>query len=111
MGASVGELEPRQIERWRVEIAEALAARLAYPPFFAFRAGRELVRPLDRAKRDELDQFVRSINFSPLERLDVSSTEVRRFLEQLLLRYIEVNPALQRPWVVRRQSSLRTSVP
>jgi hypothetical protein len=111
MGASVGDLEQRQIERWRAEIAEVLAAELAYPPFFDFRAGRELVRPIDRAKREEIEDFVRSISFSTLDHTDSGSAEVRRFLEQLLSRFLDVNPALRHPWVMRRLPSLRARVP
>jgi hypothetical protein len=107
----VGDLDPRKLEQWRAEIAELLAAQLAYPPHFDFRAGHELARPLDRAKREEIEQFVRSINFAPLERTDVSSPEVRRFLEQLLRRYVDVNPSLRHHHSARRLPSLRGRVP
>ncbi|HZC78586.1 MAG TPA: hypothetical protein VE258_12620, partial [Ktedonobacterales bacterium] len=66
---------------------------------------------LDRAKRDELEQFVRSAHFESIERADITSPDVRRFIEQLLLRYIEVNPALARPQTVRRLPQMRTRVP
>ena len=107
----VGDLEPRKLEHWRAEIAELLAAQLAYPPHFDFRAGHELARPLDRAKREEIEQFVRSVNFAPLERTDVSSPEVRRFLEQILRRYVDVNPSLRHRHSARRLPSLRGRVP
>lgn len=111
MGPRVGDLEPRQLERWRGQIVEAMGAHLAYPPFYDYRSGREVVRPLDRAKRDELDQFVRSANFSPLEASDPTSPEVRRFLERLLLRYIDVNPATRGVALARRGVALRARVP
>jgi hypothetical protein len=107
----VGDLEPRKLEQWRAEIGELLAAQLAYPPYFDYRAGHELVRPLDRAKREEIEQFVRSVNFASLERTDASSPEVRRFLEQLLRRYVDVNPSLRHQHSARRIPSLRERVP
>ena len=107
----VGDLEPRKLEQWRTEIAETLAAQLSYPPYFDHRAGREVVRPVDRAKRDEIEQFVHSVNFSPLDRTDVTSPEVRRFLEQLLRRYVDVNPHLHRSRSARRLPSLRGRTP
>jgi hypothetical protein len=111
MGISVGSLEQRVLERLRAELAETLAAHLAYPPFFNYRSGEATCRPLDRAKRDELDQFVRSAHFESIERADITSPDVRRFIEQLLLRYIEVNPALARPQTMRRLPRMRTRVP
>lgn len=111
MGPRVGDLEPRQLERLRGQIVGAIGAHLAYPPFYEYRSGREVVRPLDRAKRDELDQFVRSANFSPLEASDPTSPEVRRFLERLLLRYVDVNPAMRGVAMARRGVALRARVP
>lgn len=111
MGPRVGDLDPRQVERWRAVIAEVLGARLAYPPFYDYRAGRETVRPLDRAKREELQQFVRSANFSSLDASDVNSPDVRRFLERLMLRYLEVNPLLRGAASARRTAALRSRVP
>ncbi len=107
----VGELEPRKLELLRAEIAETLAVRFAYPPYFDHRAGKEIVRPLDRVKREEIEQFVGSINFAQVEHTDVSSPEVRRFLEQVLRRYLDVNPDLHRPHTTRRLPSLRGRIP
>src|SRR5260370_32380082 len=111
MGISIGSLERRVLERLRAELTETLAAPLAYPPFFNYRSGQATCRPLDRAKRDELEQYVRSIQFASVERADISSPDVRRFIEQLLLRYIEVNPALTRPQTSRRLPQVRARVP
>lgn len=111
MGVSVGDLEQRQLERLRVELGEVLAAHVAYPPFFNYRTSQSMVRPLDRAKRDEIDQYLRSVNFTPIERVDVTSPEVRRFLERLILRYTEVNLELSRPRLYRRLPELRSRAP
>jgi hypothetical protein len=108
MGISIGDLRPAQMERLRGEIAEVLTAHYAYPAFFDFRAGYSAMRPVDRAKREEVDHFLRSVNFSALERTDITSPELRRFLERLLLRYIEVNPSLRGQRLSRRLPALRT---
>ena len=87
-------VEPRHIERLRVEIVEAISAALAYPPFFDFRTGKLRSRPIDRAKVAEIEQFIGSANFAPIERASPSSPDTRRFIERLVLRYLEVNPSL-----------------
>nr|MBF6590500.1 hypothetical protein [Ktedonobacterales bacterium] len=50
-------------------------------------------------------------NFTPLDRADVRSPDVRRFFERLLLRFIEVNPVLTRPQFARRLPEARSAVP
>lgn len=111
MAVSVGELDQRQMERLRVEIVEAIASAFAYPAFFDFRRGQAVARPIDRSKQTEIEQFLASVNFAPLDRIDVTSLEVRRFLEHLLLRYLEVNPLLQGLRIRRRLPELRARVP
>jgi len=111
MGVCVGDLEQRQMEHLRVELGEVLAAHVAFPPFFNYRAAQSMVRPLDRTKRDEIDQYLRSVNFTPIERAEVTSPEVRRFLERLILRFIEVNPSLSKPRLQRRLPELRSRAP
>ena len=107
MAVSVRTLEQRQIERLRAELGEVIAASFAYPPFFDFRANRLAARPVDRAKRDEIALFLNSFNFEPLMQTDVNSPEVRRFVERLLVRYLEVNEAFTRPRHKRLLPGLR----
>lgn len=111
MAVSVGGLDQHQMERLRVEMVEAIAAAFAYPSFFDFRRGQVVARPIDRVKQEEVEQFVASANLAPLDRVDVTSPEVRRFLEQLLLRYLSVNPQLQGLRIKRRLPELRARVP
>lgn len=111
MGATFGDLEPRHMDRLRIELGEALAANVAYPSYFDYTIGRSRTRPVDRAKREEIDHYLRSVNFEPLARVDLTSPELRRFFERLLLRYIEVNPALTQPRLARRLPEMRTRVP
>jgi hypothetical protein len=111
MGVIVGDLDPRQIERLRGELLLLLVLECAYPPFFDYQSGRRRQRPPDRATIDETRQFLSSANFAPLQQADVTSPEVRRFLERLILRYIEVNPHLHGLRAKRRVPELRARVP
>lgn len=99
------------MDRLRASLAEVLAANVAYPPFFDYQRGKPRTRPADRAKRDEIDSYLRSVNFEPLRHLELTSPEIRRFLERLMVRYIEVNPALAQPRLARRLPELRSRVP
>jgi hypothetical protein len=111
MGVSLGTLDRAQIERWRAALSDAIATSFAYPPFFDYAARTATMRPVDRAKRTEIEEFVRSANLEHIERMDVSSPEVRRFIERLFLRYLEVNPALAQARLQRRLPQLRSHVP
>ncbi|HEX9036317.1 MAG TPA: hypothetical protein VF808_04940 [Ktedonobacterales bacterium] len=109
MATRVGDaVEPRHIERLRLEIVEAIAAALAYPPFFDFRTGELRSRPIDRAKVAEIEQFIGSANFDAIARSSPSAPDSRRFLERLAQRYLEVNPALATPSGKRYLPLLRT---
>lgn len=111
MRGTFGTLDTRQMERMRLALVDALATHYASPPFFDPRAGTERVRPLDRTTLDEIGHFVRSVNFSPLDALDVASNEVRRFLEGVLLRYLQVNPAFKQVRYTRYLPALRARSP
>lgn len=111
MRGTFGTLDARQLERMRQALAETLCTHFASPPFFDPRLGTDRVRPLDRNSLDAVGHFVQSVNYSALDAIDVSSNEVRRFLEALLLRYLEVNPAFKSPRHTRYLPALRARVP
>ena len=111
MAARMSGLEPRMIEPLRAELAETLAATVAYPPFFDFRANRLATRPIDRAHADEIRQFLSSASFAAIERADISAPETRRFIERLIVRYIEVNTALHSRYALRYLPRLRAMAP
>ncbi|HEU4783001.1 MAG TPA: hypothetical protein VFS83_06665, partial [Ktedonobacterales bacterium] len=73
--------------------------------------GTDRVRPLDRNSVDAVGHFVQSVNYSALDAIDVSSNEVRRFLEGLFLRYLQVNPAFKSPRHARYLPALRARAP
>jgi hypothetical protein len=97
MAVRVGDLDKRQLELLRREIVETLAANFAYPPFFDFRADRMIMRPIDRAKRGEIEKYVQSVNFGPVDRTEVGSPDLRRFISRVLQHYVEVNATFARP--------------
>ncbi len=111
MAVRIGDLDQRQVERLRVALAEAIAAHFAYPPFFVYRAARSVYRPLDRAKAEQITDFLRSVNFAPLDSVEITSPEVRRFIERLFSRYLQVNIDITQPRQARRQPELRTRAP
>jgi hypothetical protein len=111
MRGTFGTLDPRLMERMRLALVEALCTHFASPPFFDSRAGTERVRPLDQASLDAVGHFVHSVNYSALDDIDVSSNEVRRFLEGLFVRYLAVNPAFKQPRYSRYLPALRSRAP
>lgn len=111
MAARMSGLEPRMLERLRAELAETLAAAVAYPPFFDFRANHLATRPIDRTRLDEIQHFLSSASFAPIERADIAAADTRRFIERLILRYIEVNEALHSRYAVRYLPRLRALAP
>lgn len=111
MGVCVGDLDSRQMERLRTELATHLAIHCAYPTFYDYQADTVRVRPLARATREEIERFLLSVNFTQLQRVDVTSPELRRFIERLFLRYLEINTVLRHPRMQRRMPGLRTRIP
>ncbi|HEU5348783.1 MAG TPA: hypothetical protein VFU63_09250 [Ktedonobacterales bacterium] len=111
MRGTFGTLDARQMERMRLALIDTLCTHFASPPFFDPRAGAERVRPLERATFDAIAHFVHSVNYSALDNMDVSSHEVRRFFEGLLLRYLDVNPVFKRQRFVRYLPALRARAP
>src|SRR5262249_5047826 len=111
MAVRIGDLDQRQVERLRVALAEAIAAHFAYPPFFVYRAARSAYRPLDRAKPEQITDFLRSVSFAPIDSVEITSPEVRRFIERLFSRYLQVNIDITQPRQARRQPELRTRAP
>ncbi|HEY7339615.1 MAG TPA: hypothetical protein VH591_01930 [Ktedonobacterales bacterium] len=111
MRGTFGTLDARQLERMRQALVETLCTHFASPPFFDPRQGSDRVRPLDRNSLEAVGHFIQSVNYSALDAIDVSSNEVRRFLEALLLRYLDVNPAFKSPRHARYLPALRARAP
>lgn len=111
MGVCVRDLDAHQIERLRAAVAELLALRFAYPPFFDYASGSARIRPADRQKRQQIAHFINSVTFDTLAQVDIAAPEMRRFIERMVLSFIEINPALTRPHLARRVPEMRSWVP
>jgi hypothetical protein len=111
MGVSLAQLDKRDIARLRAELCEVIAARFAWPAFFDFRTGTARGRPVGTARRQEINAFVHAAILEPIEQVELSGPEVRRYLEAFLLRYLEINHDLARGAARRRLSLLRGDVP
>jgi len=111
MGAVLADLSQRQLDHIRSELSVLLQAHAAYPPFFHQPTQCTRFRPVDRAKRDEIDQFVRSVDFSAIDHTDVASVEIRRFFERLIRRYMQVNQTLAGQRYARFMPSLTSRSP
>ncbi|HET8909072.1 MAG TPA: hypothetical protein VFN11_19110, partial [Ktedonobacterales bacterium] len=111
MRGTFGTLDSRQKELMRLAVIETLCAHFVSPPFFDPRAAAERTRPLDGATLDTVGRFVQSVNFSALDAVDVSSNEMRRFLEALMMRFLDVNPAFKHPRYTRYVPALRARAP
>ena len=111
MAARMSELEPRTLERLRADLVELMAATVAYPAYFDFRANHLVTRPIDRARMEEIQRYLSSVNFTPLERADVSSAETRRFIERLVARYTDVNEGIRSRYSGRYLPRLRAMAP
>lgn len=107
MATALAELDPRDITRLRAELCEVIAARLAHPPFFDYRLGRTRVRPLSAARRQEIAAFAQAVSLDPVMRVEVGSVELRRYLQMLLLQYVDGNAALARGLVARQRAAVR----
>jgi hypothetical protein len=111
MGVSLAQLDKRDIARLRAELCEVIAARFAWPGYFDFRSGTVRTRPVGAARRQEINAFVHAAILDPIEQVELSGPEVRRYLEALLLRYLEINHDLARGASRRRLSAMRVDVP
>ncbi len=111
MGGSLRQLTPRQLERLKSELAEVIIANFCYPAFLDYRLNTLRTRPVDRRKRQEVWSYVSGVNFRPLEGMEASSMEFRRFVERVFLRYIDLNRALMTKASARQVAAVRARVP
>lgn len=111
MGSSLAGLDQRDVARVRAELAAVIAAHFAYPTFFDYHAQVPRMRPLSAARRQEIAQFAQLADFSGVEHFDLTAPQVRRALERILLRYLDLNPDLARPAALQQRALMRVEVP
>ena len=91
MGIYLGQMPPTEMARLKAEIAETLIANFAYPRFYDYRANALRMRPVDRAKRQEVWTFLNSVDFNAFSRIDVVSPDFQRQVERLLIQFVQRN--------------------
>ncbi len=111
MGSSLRDLNSRQLERLKSELAEVIITNFCYPSFLDYRLNILRTRPIDRRKRREVWAYVNSIQMNPLGSMEASSMEFRRFVERVFLRYIEMNRGLIEGTSQRQFAAMRARVP
>ncbi|HEY7832430.1 MAG TPA: hypothetical protein VIG30_02590 [Ktedonobacterales bacterium] len=111
MGSSLADLDQRDVARVRAELAEVIAARFAYPAFFDYRAGAPRMRPLAATRRQEIARFVQLADLGAIEQMDLTAPQVRRMLERLLRRFLELGGEAASSEVRRRAALARVDVP
>ena len=111
MGSSLRDLNSRQLERLKSELAEVIIAHFCYPSFLDYRLNSLRTRPVDRRKRQEVWAYINSVNMNALGSMDATSMEFRRFVERVFLRYIEMNRGLIGAISARQVAAVRALVP
>lgn len=91
MGIYLGQLPPAEIARLKAELAETLIANFCYPRFFDYRTEALRMRPVDRAKRQEVWLYLSSVDFTAWSRLDLMSPEFQRQIERLFILFVQRN--------------------
>jgi hypothetical protein len=91
MGMYLNQLPPTEVARLKAELAETLIAHFCYPRFYDYRAGGLRTRPVDRAKRQEVWQYLNAVDFNVWGRVDVDSPDFQRQVERLLIHFVQRN--------------------
>ncbi len=91
MGILVSQLPPAELARLKAELAESLVTNFCYPRFFDYRTDSLRMRPVDRAKRQEVWQYLGSIDFSAWGRIDLLSADFQRQIERLFIHFVQKN--------------------
>ncbi len=91
MGIYLGQLPPAELARLKAEIAETIIANFCYPRFYDYRTNTLRVRPVDRAKRQEVWLFLSSVDFTTWGRIDLLSPDFQRQMERLFIQFVQRN--------------------
>ena len=110
MGIYLGQMPPAEMARLKAEIAETLIANFSYPRFYDYRANALRMRPVDRAKRQEVWTFLSSFDFNTFSRIDVASPDFQHQVERLLIQFVQRNRAFFGPQGRKRMSDVRALI-
>jgi hypothetical protein len=107
MGIYLGQLPPAEIARLKAELAETLIAHFCYPRFFDNRTNELRMRPVDRAKRQEVWLFLSSVDFTSWGRVDLMSPDFQHQIERLFIQFVQRNRAFFGDQGRKRMSDVR----
>jgi hypothetical protein len=91
MGLYLNQLPQTEVARLKAELAETLIANFCYPRFYDYRVGALRTRPVDRAKRQEVWQYLNAVDFNVWGRVDIDSPDFQRQVERLFIHFVQRN--------------------
>ncbi|GHO43004.1 hypothetical protein [Ktedonospora formicarum] len=107
MGVYIGQLPPAEIARLKAELAETLITNFCYPRFFDHRKQALCMRPVDRAKRQEVWLYLSSFDFTTWGRLDLMSVDLQHQVERLFIQFVQRNRSFFGEQGRRRMTDIR----
>lgn len=110
MGIYLGQLPPAEIARFKAELAETLIANFCYPRFFDPRTQSLRMRPVDRAKRQEVWLYLSSVDFTAWSRVDLLSPDFQHQIERLFILFVQRNRSFFGEQGRKRMFDIRTSI-
>lgn len=106
-GIYLGQLPPAEVARLKAELAETIIANFCYPRFFDYRTDSLRMRPVDRAKRQEVWLFLSSVDFTSWNRVDLMSSDFPRSIERLFIQFVQRNRSFFGEQGRKRMSDVR----
>ncbi len=91
MGVYLNQLPPTEVARLKAELAETLIANFCYPRFYDYRVSSLRTRPVDRARRQEVWQYLNAVDFHVWGRVDIDSPEFQHQVERLFIHFVQRN--------------------
>jgi len=107
MGVFLSQLPPADLARLKAELAETLIANFCYPRFFDHRTNSLRMRPVGRAKRQEVWLFLSSTDFTTWNRVDLTSSDFQRHIERLIVSFVQRNRSFFGQQGRKRMSDVR----
>ena len=107
MGIYLGQLPPAEVARFKAELAETLVANFCYPRFFDYRTESLHMRPVGRAKRQEVWLYLSSVDFTAWSRVDLTAADFQHQIEGLFIQFMQRNRSFFGLQGRRRMSDVR----
>jgi hypothetical protein len=110
MGIYLGQLPAAEIARFKAELAETIIANFCYPRFFDPRTQSLRMRPVDRAKRQEVWLYLSSVDFTAWSRVDLMSPDFQHQIERLFILFVQRNRSFFGQQGRKRMFDIRTLI-